>query len=482
MTTIKIRRRVPTSLIIMVGLGGLLFGLWQARTGTVANPTLMWIFLASLPLIILKRPWCLIIVVAACFYIGLYRGQQTYRGLLGYQEVANQKVEVSGIVANDPAYTDTGQQEFNISHVRIGDKNLPGKLRIRGFGGALNIKRGDRIQATGKLREGFGSYQGSISYAELAVLERESSWLERLRLRFFASVYSAIPEPQASLGLGFLAGTRSLLPDSMTDTLRIVGLTHIVAVSGYNLTILVRFARRVGASFSKRLAAIMAVLLVVGFLAIAGDSPSITRAAVVTAFSLAAWYCGRKVSPVMLLLLSSAITAMVNPLYLWGDLGWWLSFLAFFGILIVAPILKARLFAKKKLNTLGEILLETTSAQLMTVPLIMVVFGELSLISIVANAIVLPLVPLTMLATFATGLIGMFSPLAANLLAWPARLSLSFITEIVDLLARPSWAFVEKSLSSVAAGIVYITVIIIILFLYVRKKPKVDIFAHSVIE
>lgn len=354
---------------------------------------------------------------------------------------------------------------------------------MRGFVGALSIRRGDNISAEGKLYPTLGNRQGSLSYATINVIERNSSWLEALRRDFLSGVYTALPEPQASLGLGFLVGTRSLLPADLTDALRRVGLTHIVAVSGYNLTILVRFARRLGLLFSKRLAAILGVLLVSGFIAIAGTSPSISRAAVVTGLALGAWYYGRKVSPIMLLLASSALTAMINPLFLWSDLGWWLSFLAFFGILIVAPLVRSRLFGGKKLHWAAVILIETLSAQVMTMPLIMAVFGELSVISIIANMIILPLVPFAMLLVFVSGLAGMLLPTVAAWFAWPATILMTFMTEVVDVLARPDWAFVERKIDTLVTAIIYVTTVLICIVLYrTLRRQKQQLFEHSVVE
>ena len=147
-----------------------------------------------------------------------------------------------------------------------------------------------------------------------------------------------VKEPQASLGIGFLTGQRSTLPDSLDEQLRIVGLTHIVVASGYNLTILVRFARRLFVRYSKYWATVSASVMICGFVLVTGFSPSMSRAALVTGLSLAAWYYGRKIHPLVLLLFAAAITVLINPSFLWGDIGWALSFTAFAGVMLLAPL------------------------------------------------------------------------------------------------------------------------------------------------
>src|SRR5581483_4964968 len=155
-----------------------------------------------------------------------------------------------------------------------------------------------------------------------------------------------------------------------------------------------------------------------------GFSASIVRAALVSILSLWAWYYGRRVKPMVLISLAAAITALWNPFYIWADLGWWLSFLAFFGVLVISPLITNRLFKKTpKLFTL--VFLETLSAELMTLPLILMTFSQLSIVALIANLLVVPLVPLAMLLSTVAGAAGFITPQIAGWLALPARLLLT---------------------------------------------------------
>ncbi|HEX9594773.1 MAG TPA: ComEC/Rec2 family competence protein [Candidatus Saccharimonadales bacterium] len=466
--------------IVTAGLVGIVGGIYLAKYGYHTNYGLVLIGFASLPLIARMKMAALIPALIVGLNIGLWRGGQAYANLRQYDKFKDQKVTLQAKVENDAAYSDRGQLEFIVSDIRhVGSGlNLPGTVRIRGFN-APSVRRADIVEVSGKLREGFGSRQGFMSYADVQVVSRDGSWLESARAEYFAGVYNALPEPQASLGLGFLVGTRTLLPESLTTALMVTGLTHIVAVSGYNLTILVRLTRRLFAGKSLYLATASSLALIAGFVMVTGFSPSIVRATVVSVLAITAWYYGRSIKPAVLLLAAAAITSLMNPYYIWSDLGWYLSFAAFAGILILAPLLSRRLF-KHKPKILGQIILETSCAQLLTLPIIMFSFSQVSLISLLANVIVLPLIPLAMLTTFLAGLAGMFIPALAGWLAWPAQIILTFMVDIINILAKVPWALKEMATSSQQMLMIYLAIFALILGL--RRHHAQALNAAEVIE
>ena len=111
---------------------------------------------------------------------------------------------------------------------------------------------------------------------------------------------TALPEPNASFGLGILVGQRNNLPTELYQQMIMVGLVHIVAVSGYNLTILVRAVGRLKL-FSKYQQLILSLLVIAAFLLVTGFSASIVRAAIVSTLGLIAWFYGRKPQPIVIL-------------------------------------------------------------------------------------------------------------------------------------------------------------------------------------
>lgn len=474
--------QIPRTNIISISLAALLGGLIWARFGASTSVELTAISFLLLPFSA-KRRWPVIVAaILIGLNIGLWRGQQVYSNLLIYENLYGQKVHLQGRVGDDAAYSYRGQIEFHISEiVQINgeaNRKLSGRIRVRGFG-AIGIRRGDIIEIKGKLYEGFGNRQGSISYAEINILTRQPNFVEKIRSKFFAGVNTALPEPNSSLGLGFLVGLRTLLPDNLLGELSATGLTHIVAVSGYNLTILVRVMRRLFAKKSVYLSIASSAFLIIGFLMVTGLSPSISRAAVVSGFALTAWFYGRSIKPLLLILLSAAITALFNPFYAWYDLGWYLSFAAFFGVLILAPIITKRLF-KSRPKLLAQVAIETISAQIMALPIIAVIFNELSLISLLANIIIVPLIPFAMLLTFIAGMGGMIGPLFAGWVAWPANFILTFMTDMISLMASVPWALTEIEVDWGVVSVFY--AIILGAVIVARTRIKSPLSGTEIIE
>lgn len=445
----------------VAGLTSFLAGLWMARYGWQTDWLLVVAAGLGLVLVVKRSRYAVLAVAVFAMTLGVWRGHMVWREITTIQQLYGQEVTMVGTVHDDPAFDDRRQLGFHVSDVRLETgqlrRDIRGRVFVRGFSGLQKIGRGDVVRVAGKFRPTLGNRVGQISFAELTLLGRKQSPVETTRNHFFAGIHTALPDPQGSLGLGFLVGLRTLLPETLLDQLGRTGLTHIVAVSGYNLTILVRLPRRLLMRYSKYIATASSAGLILGFIAVTGLSPSIFRAAVVSGLALTAWYYGRNVRPSILLLLSAAVTAGIAPTFLWWDIGWWLSFLAFFGVLVLAPAILTRFFHGSS-HWLLQLLVETFSAQLLVIPIIAFIFGELSVISLAANMLVLPLIPLAMLLTFIAGVAGMVAPTAVGWLAWPALALLTLMVWIVEMLANVSMASINVQFT--AAQMVFLYMLI----------------------
>lgn len=387
------------------------------------------------------------------------------------QSLALQKVTIVATATTDSIYGNKSQIQFTGNRIQLIEPyktDLAGSFKLSGFGERM-IYRGDKVEVTGKIFPSRGSNQATIAYAQLHRVSAGNSWYADLARRFDAGMQSSLPEPLASFGLGLLIGQRNTLPADITAALTAVGLVHIVAVSGYNLTILVRGVGRLrlGSKYQKL---ILSLALIAGFVLITGFTASIVRAALVSVLSLWAWFYGLKVRPVVLISFAAAATALWNPFYVWTDLGWYLSFLAFFGVLVIAPIISARLF-KKTPKLLTMVVLETLSAEIMTLPLILMTFSQLSVIALVSNALIVPLVPLAMLLSAAAGAAGAIAPQIAGWFALPARLLLTYMLDIIHTMANLPSALVHRSISLPYMLAIYGLVLLTAAVMY-RKLPK----------
>lgn len=456
---------------ILWGCVALLIGLFAAKFTYPISVQWLLVAVVLVPLYFTKIGK-IIYIATVMLLIGWWRGgllQAEYQQLAQYYD---QKVTVAGYVQEDATYSYNGQLETTLVLTSINNQPANGKITLRGYEAA--IYRHDFVEATGKLNQTRGGKQGSMSFADITVISRSESMIETLRRNFIVGMQNALPEPAASLGIGILVGQRSLLPDDVSAALQIAGLTHIVAVSGYNLTIIINAVRRLSRKLSRFQTVMISGGLLYGFLLITGFSPSIVRASLVAGLGLAAWYYGREIRPVVLILFAAAITGFVNPYYVWGDIGWYLSFLAFFGVLIIAPLI-IRIFAKskKELPLLPTVAVESFSAQIMTLPLIMFIFGKVSIVGFTANSIIVPFVPFAMLASFIAGVCGMIAPAIAGWIALPARVLLNAMINISSWMAELPHAIAAIQISAVTMLCLYVIIGIVVLGLKKRAQSVI---------
>jgi competence protein ComEC len=480
-----LKRRVHISWLIALSCCGVVVGIIISQyINQVWFSSISWP-LVALALIILvgwhRSIYLIPLILLGGLLLGLWRGSIDQAQLEVYKRLYGSELTLSGQLYDDVDINAGNTLALRLKGLSIHQESLQGKIWVT-VKTTDKLKRGDIVTIRGQLKTGFGSFVGSIYRAELIRTQRPEPGdiAGRVRDWFAVSTRLALPEPEASLGIGYLVGQRRVLPLELDEALKTVGLTHIVVASGYNLTILVRLARRLFKKVSKYLAALAASSMIVGFIAITGLSPSMSRAGLVAGLSLAAWYYGRKFHPLVLLPLAATVTLLFNPSYAWGDLGWQLSFVAFGGVMIVAPLLQAYFFGDKKPGTIRQILCEAVAAQLCTAPIIIAAFGEMSNIAVLANILVLPLVPLAMLLTFVAGLGGLIWPVVATIIGWPAYLVLHYMVTVVQHLANLPWATSSITFNGLSVAACYI--VIILASVYMWRATKYNLRQASIVE
>lgn len=414
--------------------------------------------------------------------IGLWRAAEQQADLTIYDYLAGSERVVTGIVSEDTDLDSSGHVTLRLDSIVIEGQSIKGEMWVSLASTNAPIKRSDRVSVRAVTDEGFGAFSGVMYRADVVKIERAVPGDVALTVRdnFGDHVREQVDEPAASLGMGYIAGQRRSLPPELDDALRAAGLTHIVVASGYNLTILVRFARRLFAKVSRFLALFMSLTLVAGFIAVTGLSPSMMRAGLVAGLALFAWYFGRKFHPLTLIALAAAVTGLINPSNVWGNIGWQLSFLSFAGVMILAPLLQNYFFGDKKPGVLRQIIGETLSAQIMTIPLIIYAFGSISVVALAANVLVLPLVPLAMVLVFAVGLFGyIFAPLAW-LVAFPTQWLLDYMVWVATMLGGLEWSQLTVSLPFFGVVLAYGAIVAAIF--YLRKVTGLRLREVNVVE
>jgi competence protein ComEC len=423
-----------------------------------------------------KHVFLIPMVIMAGVLIGWWRGSLYQQGVLVTQSFIGQKVTIKGTVSDDVSKNTSGVYQVPLGNIEINRRPMTGGVQI-GLSES-SLKRGDYIEVSGVVAKGFGSYPITLYQGYLKSLQSGHDPAIAVRDWFVAAVRKVIKEPEASLGVGYLVGQKSQLPTDLVTALQIAGLTHVVVASGYkyNLTILVRLSRRLLMRFSKFVAMFGSVVLVVCMIGVTGLSPSMTRAGLVTGLSLATWYYGRAFHPMILLSLAAGVTALLQPTYVWHDLGWALSFTAFAGVMILGPLLHRYFFGEKEPGTIRQILGETVAAHLATAPLIVMAFGQISNVAIFTNMLVLPFVPIAMLLTF---IAGVGSLCGIPFVGLPAQWLLSYMVWVTEYSAGLPWA--QTIVQAVWWVIVIVYVILVLLILYMWRATRFDFRGRSIV-
>lgn len=375
---------------------------------------------------------------------------------------------MTGNIAEDPDDSN-GKVTLRLHKISFGDglgnaPPLSGTVYVQLSGKTPDLLRSDRITLSGKLNPGFGTFVASMFRPELISVTRAGPGdiFARLKNWFSDRVHTFIQSPEADLGLGYLMGIKSGLPETMTEALRIVGMTHVIVASGTHLGILVDAAKRLFGKISKFAGLLGAMILIGVFVMVVGFTPSMTRAALVASLSLIVGYVGRKFTPLRLILLVAVLTLLINPTNLL-NLGWQLSFASFFGILILAPRLQRTLYGGKKPPWLATMLITSISTTLICAPILIYNFGSLSLLALVANLIILPTLPYVMLLVLLTGITA-FCPTIATIIAWLATQLLGFHILVVEFLSEKQMFVFEFASTDLRVYIIYLPILIFLLW------------------
>lgn len=258
--------------------------------------------------------------------------------------------------------------------------------------------------------------------------------------RFGTAVSRALTEPEAGLALGLLLGGSRRLAPAVVDDFRSAGLSHIVAVSGYNISIVAEGFLLLGIAFSlRRTRAIPFSLAATAiFVLVSGAPSSAVRAfGMASAAAMAVWL-GRRYASLRAIVFVAGVMLLLHPLSLRHDIGFLLSFAAAAGITLSSPWIGRVVDRVRYGGFFVEAALLTFSANLFVMPIIFANFGSFSPISFLANAALLPIVPYAMLFSFLSGLSGMVFPWLGGLFAFPAYATVHPIVSGAEWMARLS--------------------------------------------
>jgi len=300
----------------------------------------------------------------------------------------------------------------------------------------------------------------------LSVLAQARVYMENI-------VNEIIPAPQSALANGLLFGGDDRLSDELQQKFAVTGMTHIVAVSGYNVSIIVAtiMAIAIFVGIRRNWAVFVAIFGILLFIALIGFPSSGVRAAIMGILVLVAALYGRVSHMYGAILITCAGMLLFNPLLLRYDIGFQLSFLATLGIVAVYPVLEKMFLNRKTSIGILEILLMTIAAQVFVLPVIVYHFHILSVVSLLVNMLVLPILPITMLFVFLMIVVYfIFQPLAI-FFGWLAYFLLTYEIRVIDFFAGVRWNSFEIVDINILWFIVYYIMLIgaVVIFSKIKK-------------
>lgn len=457
-------RRSFYTISILIGflLGVLTYLVWQ--------PDFLVLLLSALLLSLLcvwkRGGWQLYIsLFLIAFLFGVFRGSMTERTISsGQVDFYNGKtVELEGWVRQ------VDERREKIKYTVSIEVPIEGPMDRESVNGdvllTLNkyprLDYGDRVKILGELQapgkfNGFSYDQYLSRYGIYSVMyyprvekvgegEGNTFWkaMTFLQNTFLKRINELWPEPHASFEAGLLVGARKGIPPDLMEKFNITGLTHIIAISGYNIAIIIVFVMWLLKSLPRRIQFWVAIISIVLFTLFVGASPAVVRASIMGILSLLALQSGRQNNIHITILVTAFLMVLWNPKILWWDVGFQLSFAAVLGLIYIAPHFDK--YSKKLPQAFGirEAIQMTMAAQVTALPIIVYNFERLSLIAPIANLLVAFAIPPAMLFGFMS--------VVTSFLFYPISLIFGFITygilsyiiKIIELMAAVPYASID---------------------------------------
>jgi competence protein ComEC len=499
-----------------------------ALAASLHQPIAVWLALAggALGLAIALRAhprWRLLFVCLVALALGAARYQIAQpvfdATTLAYYNDAG-TVTIEGVVWDEPEVRDSGAATARTNlRVRAESVTLPGESAPRSVSGLVLVyapryskerlastnsaewRYGDRVRVTGTLEtppefEGF-SYRDYLArfglYSQVrraqvvfVVAGQGQPFFQLVfdfKARALATLTQIFPEPHAALLQGILLGTESNIPPDIKDAFSATGTSHVVAISGFNVSILVAvfmalFTRAVGPNRG----ALLTIAVIVAYTLLVGASASVVRAAIMGSLGLIALRLGRRSVGLNTLAAAAWLMTAFNPLTLW-DVGFQLSAAATLGLILYAePFqlglqgwLERRLppaTAERLSRLVADFFLMTLAAQITTLPLIAYTFGQLSLISLIANVIILPVQPAVMVLGLIALVLGLVWLPLGQLAAWLTYPFTAYTLAFVQFFARVPGASIRFDDVSPALVVAFYAVLFGVT--WIMRRPADD--------
>ncbi len=288
-----------------------------------------------------------------------------------------------------------------------------------------------------------GIYATCYSRSAPIVIENNSAnpiltFLWQTREKIIAYNDKIFGEPEASLMIGLLLGEERF-SDPWQEVFLRTGTTHIVAASGYNVAVVTKiiFALLIFLGLRRPRAFAFILAAIIAYVILAGAEAAVVRAGVMGVLVLLSTQLGRKSTMTNVILLTAGSMLLFNPLLMRDSVGFQLSMLSTIGLIYFSPKLEKKLQFIPETVAIRESVTATLAATIFTLPIIIFSFGRISLVSLLANVLILPIIPYAMFFGSLAILVGLVSLPLATIFSAPAwallHLMLFFVSSLADL-------------------------------------------------
>ena len=461
-------------------------GLWVASQLNL--PVWVWLLfsvLAAASLVLLrdKVRLRLVLVWAVAFGLGAARYESALPSLSDPHFIASYN-EAGGVILDGVVTDEPDQGEADVS-LRIEAASVlpPGAaapIAVHGLvlvttpgysasrlaaTGDSRFHYGDRLRIFGPLQtppvfEGF-SYRDYLARADVYATIRQASitfvaarsgnpaWQVLYDFKAYAlSVLARLfPEPHAALLSAMLLGDASGLPLDLRAAFAATNTSHIYAITGFNIAILVGlFMALTKPLLNPRRSVVLAIIAVVFYTILVGAGASVVRAAIMSSLALIAGRLGRRVHGLNTLAAAALLMTLQNPLVLW-DVRFQLTAAATLGLILYGERFQARVEtfvarfttpgrARTVAATAGKLFLLTCAAQITTLPLLVLYFRQFSVVALLANFVVLPAQPALEIAAGLALILGLVWLPLGQVAAWLALPFSAYTISFVQYFAR----------------------------------------------
>ncbi|MCX6754491.1 MAG: ComEC/Rec2 family competence protein [Candidatus Nomurabacteria bacterium] len=423
-----------------------------------------------------------IIIIIILFIIAVVRFLFFTPNIPLYNNAIGKIVDIEGIVNDDP--------DIRLKNKHLNIKILDKDINILVIVGRdTEVSYGDIVVARGVLVEpdNFITSSGKefnykrylanqdiyfiIKNADIKIISHDNgskikSLLYKLRNSFMENINQVISIPESDLANGLILGEKGGFDEEMRDEFIETGTIHIVALSGYNVSIVAEGVMKTFSMvLSQTLSIICGIFIILLFILMTGASATAIRAGIMVTIMLVGRMTGRSYMAGRALVIAGLLMFAYDPRVL-ADMSFQLSFVATGGVLYLTPkILNWFKFLPMRFG-IREMFSSTVAATIAVLPLLLYLTGIFSFVSLPANILILLFIPIAMLFVFITGIFGfIFTPLSV-IFGYLSYLILLYILSVIHFFGTLSFASV-----TIQTFPLFLTVIIyIFLFWWIFGK------------